>query len=144
MKRLSCIFTVLFATLFTVGFAMHAVAQNAKPIPTETTQESVRRSMRDKSKQAQSILPALVMGDFVSIKETATKLKAISLHAPDGIEGDETENDLYKHFRLEFLRVTSQLEKMAEQENLEGTAYAYEKLTANCLACHGYLTDQSE
>lgn len=144
MNRFRNYLAVFVAAMTASVLCLTAIAQNADPIPTETKQDAVRRSMHEKSQQAQAILPALVMSDFDAIKEAAAKLKTISLQAPADIEGDDTENELYQHFRLEFLRVTSQLEKMASDENLEGTAYAYEKLTANCLACHSYLTSQSE
>lgn len=115
-----------------------------KPIPTQTYQEQVRQSMQVKTDLSKEILPALVMRDFGTIESTAKKLKNVSLQAPKRIEGDDTENDLYKHFRLEFLRLTTQLEQMAAAENLEGTAYAYQNLTANCLACHGFLNHADE
>ena len=43
--------------------------------------------------------------------------------------------------RIQILRNRTR-EEMAKEENLEGAAYAYQNLTANCLACHSYLTGQ--
>ncbi|MEW4486451.1 hypothetical protein AB1L42_00135 [Thalassoglobus sp. JC818] len=144
MKRFVKSLVLLSATCVIVMTMLDACAQNVAPIPTETKRDAIRNSMQSKSKAAQSILPALVMNDFAAIEATAAKLKQTSLQSPEDIEGDQTENEIFRHFRLEFLRLSTQLEQMAKDENLEGAAYAYENLTANCLACHSYLNNQSE
>lgn len=111
----------------------------AQPIPTQTVADKVRQAMLAKTSHAQGILHGLVTRDFEEIQRAAAKLKQVSLDAPKDIEGDEVDNELYHHFRLEFLRIATQLEKMAEAKNVEGAAFAYQSLTANCLACHSYL-----
>ena len=95
--------------------------------------------MQAKLVHSQSILNGLVTRDFDSVASAAKAMKKVSLAAPKHIEGDATDNELYNHFRLEFLRITTLMQNMAEQENLEGAAFAYQSLTANCLACHSYL-----
>ena len=113
--------------------------EKAEPIPTQTVADKVRQAMQAKMVHSQGILHGLVTRDFDEMKQAATKLKQVSLDAPKDIEGDEVDNELYHHFRLEFLRISTQLEKMAEARNVEGAAFAYQSLTANCLACHSYL-----
>lgn len=137
---------VLFMwALLAAGWYFNAlVAEDAKPIPTETIQESVRGTMRDKLTHSQKILHGLVTSDFKMINTAAKELKNVSLNAPEEIEGDETDNELYNHFRLEFLRITTHLEKMSAEKNLEGVAFAYQNMTANCLACHSYLDQQPD
>ena len=116
-----------------------AQEEKVRPIPTQTVSEELRGSMQAKLDNAQGILNGLVMKDFESIREAATKMKKVSLTAPKKVEGDDIDNELYNHFKLEFLRLTTQLEKLAEEKNHEGTAFAYQNLTANCMACHSYL-----
>ncbi|MCA8996588.1 MAG: hypothetical protein KDA80_06380 [Planctomycetaceae bacterium] len=114
-------------------------AEDVKPIPTETVEEEIQKAMRAKLTISQDILNGLVTRDFELIQQAAGELKKVSLNAPEHIEGDETDNELYKHFRLEFLRINTLMEDMAKDENVEGAAFAYQSLTANCLACHSYL-----
>lgn len=117
-------------------------AEDVKPIPTVTQTDEIHVSMAKKFERSQDIMKGLVTSDFQLLKSAATSLKQISLKAPKTVDGDPIDNELYDHFKLEFLRLTTQLEEMAKEENLEGAAYAYQNLTANCLACHSYLTGQ--
>lgn len=139
--RQFCVFALFCATsaaIVSIAFMARA-EEKTQTIPTETVADKVRQAMLAKTSHAQGILHGLVTRDFDRIKQTAAKLKQVSLEAPKDIEGDDVDNELYHHFRLEFLRISTQLEKMAEAENVEGAAFAYQNLTANCLACHSYL-----
>lgn len=120
-----------------------SVGDEVKPIPTETLDEAVRGTMREKLAHSQLILNGLVTRDFAMLKDAAREMKTVSLSDPQQIAGDETDNELYDHFRLEFLRTCTLIERMADEKNLEGAAFAYQSLTANCLSCHSYL-DQDE
>lgn len=112
-----------------------------QPIPTETSNEKLRRSMAQKLPRMQKILEGLVRKDFEAIEDAASKLKEISLQAPKNLEGNDIDNQLYDHFKLEFLRLTTQLEAMAKAKNAEGGAFVYQNLTSNCMACHSYLAN---
>lgn len=134
------LFIAIAAAALWLRPAVHTSAQEVLPIPVVTAGEKLRDGMKLKLDYTQQILNGLVLRDFDSIKSAATALKQITLHDPKQIEGDQTDNDLYEHFRLEFLRISTQVEQLAGRENLEGTAFAYQNLTANCLACHSYLS----
>lgn len=121
------------------SYLADSAAEEVTPIPTQTVGDKVRGSMQAKLVHSQSILNGLVTRDFDSVGAAAKAMKRVSLAAPKHIEGDATDNELYNHFRLEFLRIATLMENMAAQENLEGAAFAYQSLTANCLACHSYL-----
>lgn len=97
--------------------------------------------MAQKLPRMQKILEGLVRKDFEAIGDAASKLKEISLQAPSNIEGNDIDNQLYDHFKLEFLRLTTQLEAMAKAKNPEGGAFVYQNLTSNCMACHSYLAN---
>ena len=97
--------------------------------------------MAAKLTHSKDLLEGLVTRDFDKIAEAATAMKQVSINGPKSIEGDRTDDELFEHFRWEFLRISTQLETMAADKNLEGAAFAYQNLTANCLACHSYLAD---
>lgn len=147
MKSPSLNWRIFFVCLaMGVGFSLGVVELTGKetPIPTQTVQDAVRDAMHKKLEHSQKILNGLVTRDFGLIEDAAAKLKTVSLSAPKRIEGDETDNEVYEHFRLEFLRICTLMEEMAKKENLEGSAFAYQSLTANCLACHSYLDQDHE
>ncbi|QDT30791.1 hypothetical protein [Thalassoglobus polymorphus] len=136
---------IFFAAIWLIyQVAAESLADDVKPIPTETVKDSVRKAMQRKLVLSKEILNGLVLQDYDSIEKAAAEMKKVSLQSPQQIEGDRTENELYQHFRLEFLRINSLMEKMAQEKNLEGAAYAYQNLNANCLACHSYLHDKDE
>jgi len=141
MRKSLCItaIAIVGVTFWTVSGPR---AQDVKPIPTVTQTDEIHQSMAKKFERSQDNMKGLVNSDFQLLKSAATLLKQISLKAPKTVDGDPIDNELYDHFKLEFLRLTTQLEEMAKEENLEGAAYAYQNLTANCLACHSYLTGQ--
>ncbi len=119
-------------------------ADDVQAIPTETPGDQIRSAMHDKLTFSQSILHGLVTKDFELIGKSATSLKKVSLETPQEIEGDSVDKELYMHFKLEFLRLTTKLEQSAKERNLDGAAFAYQNLTANCLACHSYLSKEKE
>ncbi len=112
-----------------------------KPIPTESKNEKIRRAMSKKMTHTQNVFKGLVMNDMEMVSRAASSLKKISIEAPEDLEGNDIDNQLYDHFNLEFIRLTTQLEEMAIKKNPEGVAFVYQNLTANCMACHRYLSD---
>ena len=110
-----------------------------RPIPTVPTGEAIRDSMHAKMQLMQKVLEGLVIRDYVQIRDAGASLKKVSLAAPAQVDGGPIDNELYDHFKLEFLRLATQLQGMGEKENLGGAAFVYQNLTANCMACHSYL-----
>lgn len=99
--------------------------------------------MHAKVLHSQRVLHGLVTQDFAQIERGAEALRASSLLSPGPHSADALDDELYEHFRLEFLRLSTKLGEMARDENLEGAAFTYNNLTANCMACHQFLKERT-
>lgn len=108
----------------------------------EATAAEVQVLMQAKLSHAQQILEGVVTQDFAAIEKAASGLTRISLTTPGDIEAsdDPTDREVYEHFRLEFIRLAGQLERLAGEQQLEGTAYVQQNLTATCIACHDHMS----
>ncbi len=112
------------------------------PIPAQTDgppAASIKPYMQAKMVHAENVLQGLVLQDFDRITRGAEGLRNTSLSTPGPHGADGLNDEVYQHFRLEFLRLSTQLSELAEAKNLEGAAFAWNNLTANCMACHHYL-----
>lgn len=98
--------------------------------------------MHAKMLHSQRVLHGVITQDFEQIERGADGLRATSLLSPGPHSHDALDSELYEHFRLEFLRLSTKLGEMARDRNLEGAAFTYNCLTANCMACHQYLKEQ--
>lgn len=105
--------------------------------------EDTRLTMQSKLLQAQRVMEGLVKRDFEAIEEAAGILKQISLSPPPSLQraGDDSDEAVYEHFRLEFARLVGRLESNARRKEPEATAYVQQNLTATCIACHDYIRD---
>jgi hypothetical protein len=119
-------------------------SKRVKPIPVEagSLKKDVRPFMLAKLTNSQRVFEGLVMRDFAKIKQGADSLKMTSLAEPSAPSGDSKDDEVFDHFRTEFLRLAFKLEQMADAKNLEGSAYVAEKLNGTCIACHQYLRDE--
>lgn len=99
--------------------------------------------MAAKLTHSQKILEGLVTQDFEEVEKAAKALSGISLNpAPEFSKaGDKSDQQVYEHFRLEFARQVTQLQRHARRKELEATAYVQQNLTATCIACHDYIRD---
>jgi hypothetical protein len=100
--------------------------------------------MQAKLAHSQKVLEGLVTHDFKAIEKAAAALSMISLTPPPDLKkaGDESDEQVYEHFRMEFARLAGQLEGQARRKQLAGTAYVQQNLTATCIACHDYIRDE--
>ena len=114
------------------------VDEKPKGIPANT-----KLTMESKLTQSQRVMEGLVRGDFDVIEDAAKVLKQISLSPPPSLRqaGDKSDAEVYEHFRMEFARLTGQLERQARRKEPEATAYVQQNLTATCIACHDYIRD---
>lgn len=140
---------LLFSACVGLGFAFQSDKATQIPVrvperPEPTDPARTRANMKMKELGAHKILNGLVQRDFVSIRKGAESLKWISLDEPKRRSGDETEDKIYEHFRVDFVRLSAKLEQMAEAKSLEGAAYTYQNLTATCIACHEHLRDKGK
>lgn len=156
-KRLAVVLTLGLVAGFSSWCLLHGDEKpsqkppmgRVKPIPVEVAPEqrkvSVRPEMYAKLTHANRVFEGLITHDFARIKAGAEALKAISVDAPSYLNsGTDREDDIYRHFRLEFLRLSHRLEQMAEAKSFEGAAYVAENLNATCIACHQYLRDEKK
>ena len=144
----------ILGLLVTTVSAWHASADDdrtdakvAEPIPVDVVQElkpPVRPYMQAKLINSQRVLEGLVTHDFEQIREAANNLKMMSLKPPEVHDRDEYDREIYEHFRVEFMRLSGQLELMAEAGNLEGAAFIQQNLNANCIACHKHMRDEAD
>lgn len=118
-----------------------------RQIPTQqqaSTTAEVRPYMHAKVVHAHRVFEGLVTADFAKVKKGAEALKLTSLSTPGVDPGETRDDEVYEHFKIEFLRLTSRLEELAEEENLDGAAYVHDQLNATCIACHQYLRNQQQ
>ena len=118
------------------------------PVQIEARQRSnkdarVEDLMEMKLDYAEKILAGLVTHDFDLIVKSSESLKLVSLRHPKGWEKKSEDDDVYEHFRMEFMRQAARLEEEARKENLAGAAYFQQNLTATCIACHDYIRDEA-
>ena len=112
------------------------------PIDGSERQKSMLPFMHAKVGHSQRVFEGLVTKDFEKIALGAEALMLTSLSTPK-IRPDRKRNDeVFDHLKLEFIRLSGQLQQMAVDENLEGSAYVTEKMNATCIACHQYLRDE--
>lgn len=152
-KLAACIFTTLLASAAAAG-ATSVMSDDVTPIPVEVENRRkggdkkpdngsrVETLMEAKLDYAEKILAGLVTHDFDQVARSAESLKLISLSHPHGWEKKEDDDEIYDHFRMEFMRQAARLEEEARKENLAGAAYYQQNLTATCIACHDYIRDE--
>jgi hypothetical protein len=133
------------------GFGLASVASDeVTPIPVQIegrrkpeSGPRVETVMEAKLEHAQKILGGLVTHDFEQIAASAESLKLISLSHPRGWEKRAEDDEVYEHFRMEFMRQAARLENEAKKENLAGAAWFQQNLTATCISCHEYIRDEN-
>lgn len=114
----------------------------AIPIDPAEQNKHVRPYMHAKLVHSQTVLEGLVTKNFDRIETAAERLMLTSLDTPAVKAGENREDEVYDHMKVEFLRLAGRLKQMAEKENLEGAAFVHEKLNGTCIACHQYLRDE--
>lgn len=91
--------------------------------------------MEKKLMHSQAILRGLAMGDFADVKYNAGRLKVLNR-----VEGFvRRKNPDYRAHLHTFSRVSAEIERQAENENIEGATLAFNQLTVSCVECHKSL-----
>jgi hypothetical protein len=93
--------------------------------------------MQKKLEYSERILAGLVSRDFDRMAKTAHSMGALS-HIEKWVHGNTKE---YRAQLQVFQNANDQLERMAENENLDGAALAYVQLTLSCVNCHKVVRD---
>ena len=137
------------AVLTALGFVAlrHTVIsgqESVKKIPTVPRENrvAIEPLMHAKLAQSQRVFEGLVTRDFDRIRRSAEELSTTTLTLPGVAPGEHHDDEVFEHFRLEFLRLAGRLGQLAEAKNLEGSAYVSEQLNSTCIACHQYLRDE--
>lgn len=98
-------------------------------------QDNVEKFMQQKLKHSQNIMEGLCIEDFEMIATNAKKLSALSKAA----DWDAIKTPEYAILSNEFRRLTDDLSKAAENENLDGATLAYVAMAVKCVNCHKYV-----
>ena len=105
-----------------------------RPLPTSTV-------MHAKLTSTQHLLAGLLSEDYELIAKAAGTLRELARDVPPRTIEDGLDGTVYEHFRLELLRLASDLQQMGRERNLNGAAYLHGNITATCIACHKRLRD---
>ena len=111
-----------------------SLAQQASSATTAEGSEKKTVSfwMEKKLDYTKQILGGLATGDYASIRENAHQMRLLGK-----VEGFvRRRNDEYRTQLRIFDRVSYEIGRQAEEENLEGVALAFNMLTVNCINCH--------
>lgn len=95
--------------------------------------------MEKKLQHSQALLRGLATADFADVRYNAQRLKLLNR-----VEGFvRRRNPEYRAHVLNFSRVVSEIDRQAEQENLEGATLAFNQLTVSCMECHKSLRSET-
>jgi hypothetical protein len=121
MKRL------LFA-----GLVAGAVFLGLRSTGEEPDGGPVKELMRLKLERAQTVLAAIVKGDFEAVESAAGRLSALSQAAAWRINDDKD----YIRNTVAFRRSADDLAKAARARDIDAAAAAYVRMTRVCVQCH--------
>lgn len=149
MKKIAMEMAALLSIVLIIVWSQRSetdAQERVTPIPSQSDQVPAVRQpvgplMQAKLGHAQRVLEGLVTHDFDRISAAAKAMKLMSLDPPSSWGRDKDDDEVYEHFRMEFMRQSARLEKMAHEQNLPGAAYLQQNLTATCIACHDYIRD---
>lgn len=134
--------TSLIALLLALGFGMswclaEEGQQQSKPEVSPNDQQPFSFWMTAKLKESQAIFAALTETDFQRIVESTNTLKTLSK-----LEGFvRKRNPEYRTQLRTFEFAVEEIQKQAEQENIEGVVLGFNQLTLSCVNCHKHLRD---
>lgn len=100
--------------------------------------------MHAKLTSTQQVLAGLLAEDYAQIAAAAQELASLARDVPARTTGEAASDRVYEHFRDEMLRLSAELKRMGEEENLAGAAYVHGNLTAACIGCHQHLRDAAD
>jgi hypothetical protein len=132
-----------------VATAYWGAVGGAEPATTAPLNVSAPRTlptatvMHAKLTGTQQVLAGLLAEDYDVIAASARELVGLARDVPPRKTGDDTDDQVYEHFRYEMLRLSAELEQMGVSRNLSGAAYVHGNLTSACIGCHQHLRDQA-
>ena len=131
-----------------VGFSLSSASQdekNAVKVPPAQDKGSadkkddpdpgLKKFMRQKLQASNQILEGLCTEDLQMVTEGSDTLMKMS-----GEEKWRVSNDImYRRYSTEFIHAVEELQKEAEDNDMNGTSLAWVNVTMKCLKCHEWV-----
>jgi hypothetical protein len=96
---------------------------------------SLHRFMRQKMQASNLILEGLCMDDMKTVSSgTQTLLKM-----PSEAKWRVTNDMMYRRYSNEFVQAVEELQKEAEENDIDGASMAWVNVTMKCLKCHKWV-----
>jgi hypothetical protein len=103
----------------------------------EPKRPDVRPFMRQKLRHAQFLIEGLANEDLALIRDNARALRKIAGDAQWRV----SPNLAYVKYGAEFAGIADELERRANEKDLNGATLSYIRLTINCVDCHRFVRD---
>lgn len=96
---------------------------------------SLHRFMRQKMQASNLILEGLCMDDMQSVADGTQSLLKMPSEAKWRVSNDM----MYRRYSTEFVQAVEELEKEAEENDIDGASMAWVNVTMKCLKCHKWV-----
>ncbi len=96
---------------------------------------SLTRFMRQKLQASSLILEGLCTEDLKRVSEGSVTLMKMSHEEKWRVSNDI----MYRRYSTEFIHSVEELQKEAEDNNMDGTSMAWVNVTMKCLKCHEWV-----
>jgi hypothetical protein len=131
--RQALLFTSLAGCLTWLGASLI----NGQDPPTKDAKAGI---MRLKLIPAKMILEGIALHDFKAVRKNSEQLRLLTLDASWML----VQTEAYTKQTADFERALKLLNRMCEEENIEGVTLAYMQVTMRCVECHRALRDGSD
>jgi len=122
---------------FGFGLILLALAAPFCPVGSQPPDRNLAKIMKQKLKNAQTLLEGMAMQDFAKIKTSADELAQLSKTA----EWMVYKTPKYELHNNEFRRAVDVIYQKAKDKNIDGVALAYLDMTMACIRCHQYVRE---
>jgi hypothetical protein len=134
MNRFRSLCLIAGGIVLVLGGRMLVLGQNPQSVPVEPPMPTL---MLAKLASTQAVAAGLVSQDFDRIRQGANELVRIC----DASLWEQNVDQVYMHHRVELRRQAMKLARMADDQNLDGAAFAYMNSMATCISCHQHCRD---
>jgi hypothetical protein len=127
---------ILSTALSVLAWAQAPIAP-ARPVSPTHSDDELAGLMRAKLASSQKVVEGLMAKDFDLIGKGALELTKVC----DASQWHASDDQVYSHYRSELRRAAKKLILLAEEKNLDGSAYTYMHTLTTCISCHEYCRD---
>jgi hypothetical protein len=117
-------------------FGISLIASHWGPRSTQA-EEPLPGLMLAKLASTQRVVSGLVSKNFSEIKRGAEDMQRIC----DASQWQTHPDPIYGHHRTELKRQAVKLARVAEDQNLDGSAFIYMQTMSTCISCHEHCRD---